>query len=795
MRQLFFLLFLIPIVGFAQYSKSSLKGSITDEDQNIVPFANIAAYSSTDSTLIKGVASDLDGNFSIDLADDNYYLQISYLSYKTKVISNIKIESKDLNLGTIVIEANAKLLDEVEVVAERNQMELKMDKRVFNVDKDLANVGANAAEILDNIPSVTVDIEGNIGLRGSENVRVLIDGKPSAITGGSTADVLRQFQGNMIEKVEIITNPSSRYDAEGEVGIINIILKKEKQKGINGSIEAVVGVPDNYRLAYNLNYRKKKFNLFTSFGIGYRDSPGFGNSKQTFDGVDTSYVFESESDRSRTSFSQNVRLGSDWFINKKNTITVSGFFNNSVEENITNLIYRDFDSNGELFQQVNRDDIEDELGQRWETAINYKKTFEKKDEVLTVDVQYSQSDDLEDSDINQTNSFTGDLTKQNAVNTEVNGTFLAQTDYILPIRKEGRLEMGYRMTLRQIENDFSVTESINGGEVEINPDFNNDFLFTEDVYAGYLQFGNKVGSFSYQLGLRTERSIVSTQLKLTDEVNNWDYTNLFPSAFLGYELTKQTTLQLSYSRRINRPSYRYLLPFQTFSDNRNLWGGNPNLQPEFTDSYEMNYLKYFEKGSVFSSVYYRHRTGVIQRITITDEDGFARRIPVNLSTEDNIGYELTANYKFKPKTSVNATFNFYYSETTGSYEGSNLDNKQFAWTSRGVFKTALFSNIDGQLSLNYRSPQQNAQGTTKSINSLDISLAKDVLKGKGTLVASVRDVFNSRVRRWTVDDGPLTSESEFQWRARQFLVSFTYRINQKKSRNERRSGDFDGGDI
>ncbi len=794
MRQTLFFLLLFPFFSYAQISSSSVKGSVSDDSQNAVPFASIAAYSSSDSSLVKGVASDVDGNFSIELAKGNYYLQISYLSYKTKIIPNIKIDNKEVNLGDIRLESDAKLLDEVEVVAERNQMELKMDKRVFNVDKDLTNVGANAAEILDNIPSVTVDIEGNIALRGSENVRVLIDGKPSAITGGSTADVLRQFQGNMIEKVEIITNPSSRYDAEGEVGIINIILKKEKQKGINGSVEAVVGYPDNYRLAYNLNYRKKKFNLFTSFGIGYRDSPGFGNSKQSFNGADTSYVFESETDRSRSSFSQNIRLGSDWFINNKNTITVSGFFNNSVEENITNLVYKDFDSNGELFQEVQRDDIEDELGQRWETAINYKRTFDKKDEVWTVDLQYSKSDDLEDSDIDQTNSFTGDLTNQQAVNTEVNGTFLAQTDYILPIGKEGRLEMGYRMTLRQIENDFSVTEAINGGEPTINPDFNNDFLFTEDVYAGYLQFGNKIENFSYQFGLRTERSIVSTELKLTDETNNWDYTNLFPSAFLGYELSKQTTIQLSYSRRINRPSYRYLLPFQTFSDIRNLWGGNPNLQPEFTDSYEMNYLKYFEKGSVFSSIYYRHRTGVIQRITVTDDEGFARRIPVNLSTENNIGYELTANYKFKPKTSVNATFNFYRSETRGSYEGINLDNEQFAWTSRGVFKTALLYNIDAQLSLNYNSPQNTAQGTTKSITSLDISLAKDVLKGKGTLVASVRDVFNSRVRRWTVDDGPLTSESEFQWRARQFLLSFTYRINEKKSRNERRSGDFDAED-
>ena len=254
--------------------------------------------------------------------------KFSFLYFQTLTKSNIVVEKEGINFGEIQLVSEAREIDEVEVVADKSQMELKLDKRVFNIEQDLANAGSNAAEILDNIPSVQVDVEGNISLRGSENVRVLIDGKPSTITGTSTADVLRQFQGSMIERVEVITNPSARYDAEGEVGIINIVLKKNKRKGINGGVEVVAGYPDNYRLAFNLNYRTGKLNLFTSYGLSYRDSPGGGSGYQEFKRNDSIIsILETENDRQRQSFGQNIRLGTDIFLNDYNTITVSGLFN------------------------------------------------------------------------------------------------------------------------------------------------------------------------------------------------------------------------------------------------------------------------------------------------------------------------------------------------------------------------------------------------------------------------------------------------------------------------------------
>lgn len=802
---LFLIAILLSFYGFSQdqgKTKSSnrsasfalpkVSGSVVDELGNPVPFANVVLYRLPDSSFIKGTATDMEGAFQLSAEDGNYYLKVSFLAYKNYFSTLFEL-SEDLNLNAIELAPEAELLDEVEVTAKRSQMELKLDKRVFNIESDLANAGANAAEILDNIPSVQVDVEGNISLRGSENVRVLIDGKPSSITGSSTADVLRQFQGNMIDRVEVITNPSARYEAEGEVGIINIVLKKEKQKGFNGSIDAVVGVPDNYRLAYNFNYRTKSFNMFTSYGLAYRKSPGSSFLLQEYNDGDTAYIYESDVDRERGGLSNNLRVGSDWFINPKTTLTFAGIYTYSDEKNTTDLVYRDLFANRELMREVSRLDVEDEIGENYETSINLVRKFSNDKHKLNVDLQWSIREDEERSNIEELDFSNNNLLIQNSDNLEGSENLLFQADYTQPIRKEGLFEAGIRGTLREVENDFVVEESFNGGAFQINDQFNNSFVYNEDIFAAYMMFGNKVNKISYQFGLRAEHAEITTLLKRTAEENDWTFTNLFPSAFISYEKSKETSYQASYSRRINRPKFRHLMPFQTFSDRRNLWAGNTNLQPEFTDSYELSLLKYFQKGSLFSSVYYRHRTGVINRITVVNSAGFTVMQPVNLATEDNFGLEVSGSYRFNEKLNVNANANFYQAFTRGSFEGENLDNEVFTWNGRAVVKMEVLPKTDFQTSFRYTAPQTTPQGRSRSIYSLDLSLGKDILQGKGTLVASVRDVLNSNRRRSVIDNGTLYSESNFQWRARQFLLSFNYRINQKK-KSGRPSNGMGGGD-
>lgn len=776
--------------GAGQDSAPKVIGTVFDPDNNSLPYAAVSVHNVADSTMVRGLATDIDGKFAIPLKPGNYYLKISFLSFSEKMIS-FQMTGEDKDLGDIVLEADGTVMEELVVEAERSSVELKLDKRVFNVGKDLSSSGANAAEILDNVPSVSVDVEGNVSLRGSQNVRILIDGKPSGLVG-STTDALRQLQGNMVERVEVITNPSARYDAEGEVGIINIVLKKERRQGVNGSFEVNTGYPSNHGASYNLNYRRKSFNLFSSVGINYRRNPGGGTQYQTFDNGDTSYVFETFRAQERGGLSANVRLGADIFLSEKNTLTLAGLYKYSDGLNTADLTYKDYDSEGNLTGTTERADDERETQADREASLSYRKTFNKKEQLLTFDAKYIESDDTEIADQEERSDTSDTALLTRSSNTEDERTWLFQTDYVHPIGKEGKIEGGLKATLRLIENDFSVETPDENGDWQPFSAFNNHLIYTENIYAAYLMAGNKSGKFSYQAGIRAEYSDIKTELTETNEVNPRQYLNFFPSAHLAYELKKNNTVQVSYSRRLSRPRFRHLLPFYGYSDSRSIYGGNPDLNPEYTNSYELGHLKYWEKGSLLSSVYYRHRTGVIERIRVADSTGFARTIPVNLAVQHAIGLEFNFSWDIAKWWRINGNTNFYRAVTDGEYEGEDLHAEAYSSVSKLTSRFEVLKKYDVQLSFNYNAPERTTQGFRRSMSSLDVGISRDVLKGNGTITLSGRDLFNSRRRRFWAETDELYTEIDFQWRSRQLTLSFVYRLNQKKSRS--RGGEGFGGD-
>ena len=694
-------------------------------------------------------------------------------------------------MGTILLAEDAAQLEEVEVVAEKSQMQLKLDKRVFNVGKDVSNAGGNAAEILDNLPSVEVDLEGNVSLRGSANVRILIDGKPSGLVGISGSDALRQLQGDLIERIEVITNPSARYDAEGEVGILNIVLKKGRKKGMNGSFGLTTGVPENFGASYNLNFRRNKINWFSNFGINYRNSPGggFGN----FDFLDTGTRYDSEQDRKRKQLSGNIQLGMDWFINPQNTLTTSFLYKKAEGNNTSYITYTDYDADGNITRNEYRDENESEPSFDIEAAMTYEKQFGSKDHTLTIDAKYLENEDLESSTFE--NGYFDEQAPylfQNSTNQEYERNILFQTDYIKPLSKNSKVEMGLKTTLREINNDFELEEQQEDGS--FLEEIDNDLAYTENIYAAYAIYSNQHKALSYQFGLRYEYSDIETRLLNTNQNNPRTYSDFFPSIHFSYELSTSNQFQLSYSRRISRPRFWYLVPFLTFSDTRSLFSVNPDLNPEYTNSVELGYLKYFEKGSLLSSVYYRYRTGVIERVNliVDEEEGITTRIPVNLSTQNAYGIEFSLSYEFFKWWKVNGNFNFYRAITEGEFEGRVLESDALTWSSRFNNKMTIFKDIDFQTSVRYRAPRITTQGRRLAMISVDTGFSKDILKGKGTITISAKDLFNSRKRRSETDLPNLFSYSEFQWRSRQFLAVFSYRFNQKKKRGGRRGG-YDGG--
>ncbi|HEY0653086.1 MAG TPA: outer membrane beta-barrel family protein [Chryseosolibacter sp.] len=796
-----FLTFRLFLSAFAQENELTISGRIADEKDNPIPYASIALLTQGDSTMAGGVVTDEAGTFQLQARKGKYILKITFLSFKEKTIK-LTETSGVLDLGLIRLEATARELEEVVITGEKSQMELQLDKRVFNVGKDLANTGGNAADILDNVPSVSVGVDGTVSLRGSENVRILINGKPSGLTLRDP-DALRQLQANIVERVEVITNPSSRYDAEGEVGIINIVLKENKQNGVNGTFTATAGYPEFYGGSYALNIRRKKVNFFSSYGSDYRNSPGYNNTFQRFHRTDGIFSSQRNSKQRSTELSHNLRGGFDYFMTDKSSLSGSVMYNledglNKTTLNVANAL------NNQLQTSSVRIDNEHEDEKNIEGAFNFKKVFSSEEHTFSADVQYIRSRDGEASDYTQ--SSDSEIVIQRADNIAREENFLVQADYVHPIR-DGKAETGFRSTNRKVDNDYGLEQQGASGNWIPFPAFNDNLVYTEHVHAAYVMAGRKFNRLSFQAGLRGEYSDIITELTETRVVNPRDYLNLFPSINLGFDVTKNKTWQLSYSKRINRPRFRDLLPFSNFADTAVLFMGNPNLNPEYTHSFETGYLFNWENGSILSSAYYRYRLGVIERITQVDEDGRTRIIPVNLSTQNAYGLEFNVSLSAKRWWQFNTSANFYRAVTEGRYEDDDFFSDTYTFNSRTTSKLTLFGNVNFQSSFNYRAPRITPQGKQLSSYNLDFALAKDILKGNATITANVRDVLNTRKNRSITEILPVEPEDQYfysetngQGRPRQFRLTFTYRLNQNKERKERRDDreneqEDNGGDF
>jgi outer membrane receptor protein involved in Fe transport len=773
----------------------TVRGTVTDAGGQTIPLASVVLRGMRDTTYMTGAATDMDGRFAVKVRPGKFTLKISFISFDDLVMGDVNTLAGDVDLGTLTLRPKSELIDEVTVTAEKGAIQLQLDKRVYNVDKDLSNRGSNAQDLLNNIPSVSVDVDGNVSLRGSQNVRILIDGKPSSLTGMSGSDALRRMPSGMIDRVELVTNASARNDAEGEAGIINIVLKKDRRDGLNGAIETSVGWPHNHSVSGNINYRQGKWNVFSNLGVSYRQNPGVGKSYQQFFQTDTTFSYSRDRVHSRTSYGGNFRLGTDWSPDAKTSVTVSGMYGRTWGDNEAELNYSDMDSEGAVSRLVQRNETERELPQNGEANLNLRRTFKVPEQLLTFDARWFYNEEFRDSQIDETSASYAAPLIQRVNNDQTETNYLLQTDYVHPFGKyEARIETGLKANMRQLTTDYSVEQQSDTGTWAALTQFSNNFVYDEKIYAGYVMGKMKVKALSMQAGVRAELSDIGTRLLLTDEANDWLYFNLFPSAHLSYELKKGNTLQLSYSRRISRPGPRELLPFMSLSDNRNIRMGNPDLQPEFTNSFELGHLKNWAKGTLLSSVYYRYRTGVRQNISEADSTGRIISFPVNMATQHAVGIEFNFSYELFRWWRFNMNGNGYYSRSEGAYEGQVLSVQTFSANGRLMTRFTIAKRLELQTSFNYTAPENTPQGFTKSMYNWDAGASIDVLKGNGTVSLSVRDILNTRKRRWETDTPEFHSESEFQWRQRQITATFTYRFNQKKrTRTERGSGPEGGG--
>ncbi|MBC6490586.1 TonB-dependent receptor domain-containing protein [Flavihumibacter stibioxidans] len=782
---------LLRINAFSQAATTpSVKGRVVDAiSLSPLSHASIRIIKPDGNKLVNGGLSNDSGYFSVQLPTGKYFAEIEFMGYT-------KFRSKEFSLattgtvhdlGTISLQPISGILDEVIVQAEKSSMQLSLDKKVFNVGKDLANAGGTASDILTNIPSVSVDAEGGVKLRGSDNVRILIDGKPSGMVSIKGGSGLQQLQASMVERVEIITNPSARYEAEGMAGIINIVLKKETKQGFNGTVELVTGTPTNLGAAFNLNYRHRKINFFLNYGIAYRKQPYRGSQYQEVYGTDTVSILKQTNNGTFTGFNNNIRGGLDYYFTEKSILTASYLNRRSKGNRLTNIRYEDYlNSLSDLKGISLRTQDEDETEPNSEYSLNFKQTLPGKGHELVAELKYlnywENSDQLFTQRFFQPNGTenAGKALLEKSLNDEYEDQWLFQVDYTKPIAAEGKFETGFRSSFRDMVNDYLVTRQGSGGSFEPVPGLDNIFDYNENILAAYGILGNKTKRLSYQGGLRAEWTDVTTTLRKTAEVNPRKYMNVFPSAHLSVDLEKENAIQFSYSRRVRRPFYNDLSPYVTFSDSRNFFSGNPDLDPEYSNLMELGHLKTFDKGSFTSAIYYRNTKDKIDRIRTVDAEGNAITKPQNLQSENAMGLEFTGGYNPRQWWKMDLNLNFFYSDIDGTNLLPDFRASTYSWFARQTSRFILPRNLDIQVRTNYEAPQKTVQGRRKGMFFADISFSKDILKERGTINLNIMDVFNSRRTR-TVNRGDnFYTEGDFQFRRRQLNLSFSYRIRQTK---------------
>ncbi|MFL1011882.1 TonB-dependent receptor domain-containing protein [Flavisericum labens] len=765
---LFKVFLLIGFVGMAQTVK--IQGTILEQTSNQpLAYATVMLVDRDTNEPISGTTTTEEGSFVLKTEATKFYIKVSFIGFFTKTIRDFQISNDTIDLGTTYLSEDAEQLDQVLVQAEVSRTEFKLDKRVFNVGKDIASTGASALEVLNNVPSVNVNIEGAISLRGNTGVQVLINGKPSILTDDGGA--LGSITADMIESIEIITNPSAKYDAEGTSGIINIIIKKEERKGLNGSVSLNTGVPDNHSIGISLNRRSEKFNLFTQLGLGRRSYPRDSENINA-DLINDSTLYSNGIDYRNEKF-YNITLGTDYYITPTNVLTLSGNFAYEIEDQPSSYNFSLFDENEALQSEWKRSESTEATNPKWQYELIYKKDFEDHEDhdLLFSATGRSFAKDLTSLFIDKTISGKYKDGSQKTRTDFAEDNFTFKLDYTKPFSEQWSIETGAQYNINDVSNDYEVENLVNGN-FETDMGLTNIFNYDQKVLGAYFSAAYEGEKWGLKGGMRLEQTDLKTLLENTDKSNNQNYTNLFPSVHTSYRFSEVLSMQAGYSKRIYRPRLWDLNPFFNIRNSFSIRQGNPELMPEFTDSYEVTTILDIGKTSLNFGVYHRYTTDMIERIT-TSQDNVNRTRPENVGTNSTLGIEFNTKYSPIDWLTFNVDFNYNSFNREGIFESQVFDFKGDQWSSKLMAKLKLPANIDFEATGNYQSEYKTVQGNNSDIAFLDLGLRKKILDGKGVLNVGVRDVFASRYFESFTTQNTFTNFSR-STRGRFVTLGFSY---------------------
>jgi outer membrane cobalamin receptor len=791
-KYLSFILFLV--VSFSISAANSVNGVIIDATtQSPLDFVNVTLFKQGSKTPIAGVSSDKDGVFIIpSVPNGKYMLRASFVGYNS-VNQPLSIEGKPLNVGVIKLATNTKNLAEVEVIGQGTQMRFDIDKKVFSVDQNIAAAGGTATDVLRNIPSVKVNNEGNVSLRKDANVEVWINGKPSGLTVDNRAQVLQQMPAESIESIEIMTNPSAKFNPEGTAGIINLVMKKNRKAGYYGSLSAGLMYPTGGKvggtIGANINYSSSKIDTYLNIGYRAMSFKGGGNTQRyNYKGADTTLLMQNAVNE----FSYGglfLRAGVDYHLNEKNTISLAGFgmsgsgntkstIDYLLTDEVRNLTLRDYD-------RTNTG-----VGIRPSMSVNldYRHDFNKKgDHNILTSLAYSTHTRGGDNRFQQTDPLASFDITQNSISDSKE--FVFKSDYTNKFTETSRLEAGWQSTINNRFSNAFGYKTLNNEDLR---DYKNIFDYSELIHAAYITYGDRFfDKLSVQGGLRAEymdkifTNTTATTMKTIDPKPTFE---LFPSMYLSYTMTKSDEFQLNYTRRVNRPRGRQINPFRDYSDSTSISYGNPGLLPEYSSSLEFNYMKTWENHSLSASAYYRSTDNVIEDVRFLNKQTMENTY-MNIAKTQNSGIELVAKNNLFKILNLTTSFNMYYSQMDSSIYVNPYNTavnttipgqNTVSWSANVIANFMLSKTFSGQITGEYSSPTLIAQGIESAEYQVDLGLRKTFLDRKLSVNLMAMDIFNFNKERTITSGAGFYQIAESYFHRRMIGVTVSYNFGNMK---------------
>ncbi|MDQ1095732.1 MULTISPECIES: TonB-dependent receptor domain-containing protein [Chryseobacterium] len=806
-------------LAFAQ-EKVGISGTVVNKNNQPVPYASVTFSNKANKLLSDATLTDEKGQYTLELTPGNYDISIEAIDYKKAVVNKQIAAAGNIGAFSIEPEASATNLKTQDIQAvvitapSTKPYKVELDKRTYDPSQDIVSRGGNLQDVLSNVPSVSVDTDGTVSMRGSSNVKFLINGKPSALLGiDDGANALQSIPADQIERIEVITNPSSKFEASGTAGILNIILKKNKKMGFNGSVTGTLGYLPQTNMNTNLSWRKGKFTWFLNGGGGYRESKNTNRNTNWFNNAvaatDETYTDQESITKSKSN-NYNASGGLTFDITDRTSVNASGTVRTFDSENDgrINYLYQYLNTPDAFRQRLNTGS-NNNLAFQGDFGLDHK--FDDKGQNISLSLSIQRNRSYNDTDVNdQSNNIF--LLQDDISQKTVNKSIVGKADYELPIGEASKLEAGYRLDVNNNDYNNMVLESTATNPIQTYlGNYSYNAIYKEMFNAFYLQFKSKIGKLGYQLGLRDEISKIDIDylnLNGLGKTQTKNYNNLFPSVFLSYDIAKDNQFLVNYSRRIDRPRSFFLIPNPSYSDNQNIFDGNIDLNPSYVDSYEFGYSISKKSFTINPTLYYRHSTDDVKMLVYrTNENDLPvfHTKPVNLGTDDRYGLDFNFNWDATKWLRLMGNLDLFGYKTTGSYYDATVMDKPMSFEGSGFSTRARLTStfkidktFNFQLQGFYRGGQKTQSQDRKDMYAINFGASKTVLDGNGTISFNIQDIFNTRAMRSTTYSADFTRDSYMQWQPRQFALSFTYRFKQgekidqpkrKKDINSNAAGD------